>query len=385
MPFKEGEKLIIVHYGELWLRGKNRGYYINVMKKNLKDQLKGEKYSLKQEYDRLIMTLSKDSDIESIRDKLSHVFGISNFEISYTTKPNLSSINKLSKKLLAKMKDKKIIKVDAHRSWKGSKFNSMDIIDKVRTTARRMGFEVTNHGYDAVVKVNLTKDAAFVTADKVRAQRGLPVGTSGVGIVLLSGGIDSPVAAWYAMKRGIFPIYLHVHGLPDNKDVMDSKMAEILKILKKYSMHAKIYTVPAHLFQIKAGKSGKYELVLLKAFMMRLAEKVAEKEQARVIFTGESLGQVASQTLSNMTAEAYGVNTPILRPLVGFDKEEIIKVAKEIGTYDESVKPYRDVCSINSRNPATQIDIDRMKELIKEFDVDKLVKKSLSSGSVFEV
>ncbi len=384
MTFKEGERLIVVRYGELWLKGKNRGTYIQKLRQNILDRLAGESFRLEQEYDRLIIRLDKNSDIDSIRNKLGHVFGISNYELSYSTKPDLASIDKLAKKLLSRMDKKERVRIEAHRSYKGTTFNSVDIVDKVRKSARKLGLNVDNHDYASRLYVNLTKDAAFLTIEKTKALKGLPIGTSGKGVVLLSGGIDSPVAAWYAMKRGITPVYVHIHALPSNKDVIETKIGSLLAILSGYGKGYKIYCIPSSQFQMKVLDSGRYELILLKAFMLRLAEKIGEKEGAEVIFTGESLGQVASQTTSNIYAESHGIKMPILRPLIGFDKEEIIKVARQIGTYDESVKEYRDVCSIKSRNQATRIEIERMEALTKRCELDKMVKKALASASIFE-
>lgn len=381
MEFKEGERLIIVHFGELWLRGRNRNIYIKSLARNMNKSLEGEDIILEKLYDRFLIRLGKKSNLERIRGKLKHVFGLSNYEIAYTTKSTLGSITKLSKKILSK-KEKKPIRIDAHRSYKELDFNSMDIVKKVSELARKMGFEVSNKSFQQELRINVTKDISFVSEEKVRTFGGLPVGTSGKAVVLLSGGIDSPVAAWYAMKRGLEPIYVHIHGYQDSKEVLASKMPKIVEKLSPYSNGAKIYYLPSHLFQMAALKTGRYELVLIKAFMLMAAEIIAEKEGAQLIYTGESLGQVASQTASNIAAESDGIGIPILRPLIGLDKEEIIKLARTIETYEYSILPYKDVCSINSSNPRTQLPIKKMRELKKEINLAAIVKKSLQKAEV---
>ena len=187
--------------------------------------------------------------------------------------------------------------------------------------------------------INATKDFTFLYTERIQGAGGLPVGSSGNAVVLLSGGIDSPLATFYAMKRGLRPIYMHVHAFPNNKDVKLSKIKELVKILSAYSVNPKTYLMPGHVFQSAAMKiHNKYELVLFKSFLYRLAEGIAEKEEAEAIVSGESLGQVASQTIGNLTASQIGIKRFIMRPLIGFDKQEIINMAKKIGTFDVSIQ-----------------------------------------------
>lgn len=383
MEFKENERIVLIHFGELWLRGRNRNSYIKQLARNIGRSMEGEDARLERLYDRFILKLGKNCDMESVKDKLRHTFGISNYEISYTTKSEMKSILKLSKKLLSQM-DKVALKISSHRTYKDVPFDSVEIVDRLFKMAKRMKFPLSNKGFVNELKVNVTKDVTFISYEKIRAFGGLPVGTSGKGVVLISGGIDSPVAAWYAMKRGVEPIYVHIHGYPDNKEVLESKMPRIFGELRKYSPESRIYYAPSHFFQMSAMKAGKYELILLKAFMFMVAERIAEKEGANMIFTGESLGQVASQTPSNIAAESDGIKIPILRPLIGFDKQEIIKVAREIGTYDLSIIPYKDVCSINSRNPKTQTSLGKIRELKKNTGLAKIASRTVKAAQIGE-
>ncbi len=381
MKFDENEKLIMVHFGELWLRGRNRNTYIKKLASNMSRMLYGEDMKMERLYDRFIIRLGKDADLESIKKKLGYVFGISNFEIAYATSPDMESIVKLATRMFKEM-DRKITKISAHRTFKELPFNSVDIVNRLYGIASKIGVELSSKGFEREFKVNVTKDTAFCSFEKISAAGGLPVGTSGKGIVLLSGGIDSPVAAWYAMKRGVEPIYVHVYGYANAEEAMKSKIPKIVKLLGRYSPSPKVYYLPSHFFQMGALKARKYELILLKAFMLMLAEKVASFEEAGMIFTGESLGQVASQTPSNLAAAEDGIKIPILRPLVGFDKQEIIKVAKAIGTYEVSILQYKDVCSINSRNPKTHTSIAKIKELKKDTKIKSIVTRTVKSGAI---
>ena len=383
MKLNEHEKIIIVHFGELWLRGQNRNVYIKKLASNMREILYGEDIRIDRLYDRFLIRLGRDADLESIKKKLGYVFGISNFEIAYITKPEIKAICSLGEEMLEGL-DGKIVKISSHRTYKELPFDSIEIMDKLATAAKKMGLSLSNKSFDVELRINVTKDAAFCSCEKTSAPGGLPVGSSGKGVVLLSGGIDSPVAAWYAMKRGVEPIYVHIHGYSSTDEALKSKIPEITKILDRYSPGSKTYYLPSHIFQLGAIKAGRYELILLKAFMLMIAEKIAEKEGAVMIFTGESLGQVASQTPSNLAAEQNGVEMPVLRPLIGFDKQEIIKMAKQIGTYELSILPYKDVCSINSKNPKTYTDIDRMKLLKKETKLKSIVSRTLKSGYILE-
>ena len=374
------EKVIIVHFGELWLRGRNRGSYIKILKKRMLEQLEGEAFGLESLYDRFLIRPDSEESLEGIRSRLSNLFGISTFEVSYETEPDLESIKEAAGRAMDELADFPV-RINSHRSHKGFDFTSIDIIREIVALAESRGIDASNHGYKSNIYVSVTKEKAYITNKKERGLGGLPVGSSGKGVVLLSGGIDSPVAAWYAMKRGVDPIYVHVHAFSNNKDAYDSKILNILDILSKYRKNSTVYLVPSHLFQMAALKSGRYELVLLKSFMLGVAEKIADKENAELIFTGESLGQVASQTASNLRSEQLGIKLPVLRPLVGFDKEEIIKIARAIGTYEESVKEYKDVCSINSKNPKTHTSPEKLKEVIKSTGMRKIISQSLKISS----
>ena len=379
MQSKKDTRLLILHFGELWLRGRNRKFYIDRLKSNITLQLSGERFRLHDAYDRLIIEPSRGADMASIEAKASRVFGISAYEVSHYTKPDLRHITALSAKLLRKSGIKRL-RINSHRSYKQFKFNSIDIIKGVAARAEKLGIEPSVREFDGEIFISVTKSKAFVFMGKKRGAGGLPVGSSGRCVILLSGGIDSPVAAWYAMKRGLSPVYVHVHGFSSNREARESKIPRIIGILSSYWPETRTYYVPSHVFQMAAIKSGRYELVLIKAFMLRLAGKIAEREGAGAIITGESLGQVASQTLSNIASEEDGIGMPVLRPLIGLDKQEIIKIATQIGTYSESIKPYKDVCSINSRNPATRSELSAFRKAVKAIGLDAVVRQSLKKA-----
>jgi thiamine biosynthesis protein ThiI len=378
MDFKQGEELIVVHFGELWLKGRNRSDYIRLLEKNIGRQLVGEEFKLERHFDRLILRPGKGSDAIRLAAKLRKVFGISALEIARVARPELAEINAAAIELLSEKPAPKSIRIDSHRSFKQLQFTSLDVANVLKKTAAGLGIEPKTKGYERELDISITRDAAFLTMSREKGAGGLPVGSSGKAVVLLSGGIDSPVAAWYAMKRGLEPVYLHVHAFRDNADAEKSKVAKIIEILSEFCPRSSSYFVPSYVFQASSTGFGRYELILLKAFMLRLAERVAKKEGAGLIVTGESLGQVASQTSSNIAAEQCGIRLPIIRPLIGFDKEEIVAAAKRIGTFEESIKPYKDVCSINSRNPKTATRPEEIKEMLKRIGIGKVVGRSIA-------
>ncbi len=377
------ERIILVRFGELWLKSKNRGTYIKKLVSNIREQLGSEKYSLELEHDRIIIRPGKDANIEPIKSGLDKVFGISGYQVSYVTKPQLEEMLKLARSLASRYDKKTIFKINAHRSYKQLPFDSAELYEKASGMLRRMGYSMAPRGYDKELVLNATEDSGYVSIEKVKGLGGLPVGSGGKAVILLSGGIDSPVAAWYAMKRGMEPIYVHVHGFSSNEEASNSKLKEIVALLASYHQHYKIYYVPSHIFQVGAIRTGRYELIMMKVFMLLLAERIAVNQKCSVVFTGESLGQVASQTPENLAAEEHMVRIPVLRPLIGFDKEEIISVARRIGTYSYSILPYKDVCSINARNPKIKADARIVADISKEIKIKSIVSRSLKLSSSF--
>jgi thiamine biosynthesis protein ThiI len=382
MPFKENETLVIAHFGELWLKGHNRNEYIARLMRNVAEQLSGESCSVQRNYDRIIIRLTGDSDLGSIRAKVGRTFGLSGYEVATVAEPKVAKISALARKMLRSRKGAKSVRINSHRSDKTLPFDSVEIIRRVRKAAEGLGIVPDTRQFDTELNISVTGEAAFLSLDRSRGPGGLPVGSSGKGVVLMSGGIDSPVAAWYAMKRGVSPVYVHLHAFQDPGEALNGKVADILATLSGFYPHYKAYFVPAHIFQAGSFRYGRYELILLKAFMLRLAERVANRERACSVFTGESLGQVASQTPANLLASQSGTRIPVLRPLIGFDKEEIIRVARAIGTYEDSIRQYRDVCSINARNPTLSADPAATRRMLREMNIGGIVTRSLKAARI---
>ena len=374
---------IAVHFGEMWLKGRNRGTFVKKLRENVEASLKSEDYGrLENARDRFIIHLDKKSDAERIMQRLGKIPGISWFAPVFVTGNKKSEIIRAASGLYKKGEH---VRIDAHRSYKRLDYNSMELIGDFLRKKDKLGF-VPDRDAEKGLYINIAKDKAYLYREHVKGLGGLPVGTSGRAVVLLSGGIDSPVASVYAMKRGLQPIYLHVHAFPDNAKARNSKMKRILSVLAPYAPGSKVYYVPSHLFQATALKAPhQFELVLFKRFLYRLAEKIADDERAETIVTGESLGQVASQTVKNLIATEKGSGRLLMRPLIGFDKQEIVDTAKRLGTYELSVERYPDVCSIHSRNPSTAAMPKTIDRLYKELKLDNVVKASLKKSEAVEL
>ncbi len=199
-------------------------------------------------------------------------------------------------------------------------------------------------------------------------------------LALLSGGIDSAVAPWLMMKRGCRVDFLHFHAFRDNQEVLGTKVPAILERLNRYQYRARLFLVPYHLYDIQAmGRvPERLDLVVFKNFMFRLGQELARQKGYKALVSGDSVAQVASQTLDNLAATDYGIELPVLRPLSTYDKEDIVALARRIGTYEETIKKYKDCCSLVSRRPSTSVKLDQLKEVLPQVRMEELIEKSLA-------
>ena len=364
---------VVVHYGELWLKGRNRSGFIERLKDNIRIALKGCGVKIVDDRDRLALYFKDQKSLNTALERLKYVPGISWFGPVMIAKNTIASIISSSNKMLG---SKDTIRIVAKRSYKDVKFDSYQIVSEFIKKSKSLKFKIDKDA-DAELLINVTSGGTFLCSKKTDGLGGLPVGSSGRAVVLLSGGIDSPLAAVYAMKRGLDVIYLHMHAFNNNKEAASSKMAALLKVLSRYSPSQKVYYAPAYIFQSATMKiPRKYELVVFRRFLYKLAGEVTKKERANAIVTGESLGQVASQTIGNMTSSQEGIEQLIIRPLIGFDKREIIEQAKRIGTFNISIRPYKDVCSIGVKNPSTNMNAKLVTRLYSSCKLDLALERT---------
>ncbi len=367
-------KMIVIHFGEIWLKGGNRRMFIQRLYNNIVAALKQEKYErLENDRDRFMLHLTAKSDYKKISARLSKVFGISWFGGCTTVK---SDRKEIIKAVLAVSKGRQV-RIEAHRSDKSLPFKSHELVSELIKLSKKGKISLDVESDDTVYVKAATKKT-YVSFDKQKGAQGLPVGVSGKAIILLSGGIDSPVASYYVMKRGLDPVYLHIHGYPTADKKKLAKLYKVTESLRDYSRNSAIYFAPFHIFQGGTLQiPRRYELVLFKRFLYLLAQEISHSEKADCIVTGESLGQVASQTMGNLKASSAGIDQIILRPLIGMDKQEIVDTAMRIGTYQTSISDYKDVCSIAIKGAELRAKAKDVDALCKEVGMKKILLETL--------
>ncbi len=369
----------IVHYAEIAIKGKNRPLFERTLIENITKSIKGLKANgVKRKYGRIIVYLKEDSQIDKIKEKLGKVPGISSYS------PALKSTHEtkdMAEKALTLLNKPQSFYIKVKRSFKKHPLKSMEIAKEVGTEI----FNQTNLPADFVdpevtITLEVVENGTYIYTEKYVGIGGLPVGVSGKVMVLLSGGIDSPVASFLTLKRGCKNIYIHFHSEPYTKESSRKKVEKLASIIAEYQGQTKIFMVPLIDIQkeIMLKTDKKYRIILYRRFMFRLAEKLAIRNKAKALVTGENLGQVASQTIENIHTIQTTVNIPIIQPLITYDKQEIINLAEKIGTFETSIEPHDDCCSLFlPKHPATKSDLKSVEFEEEKLDVETLIKDAL--------
>ena len=376
-------RYIIVHYQEIALKGKNRHIFVNKLISNIRYATQGLGVRQVREHGgRIVIDLSPDAPEGLLKDRISRVFGIANFSFGYKTSNN---VDILKEAVLSHIKDNTFqsFRITTKRGYKEYPLTSMDIDRIVGAHIREATgakVDLTHPELNIFIEI-LLKDAFFYTG-KIPGQGGLPVGTSGKVVCLLSGGIDSPVAAFRMMKRGCSVLFVHFHSYPYQSKVSQEKVEDIMEILEQYQRKSRLYLMPFGDIQkeIVLNAPAKYRVVLYRRMMLRITEAIAKKDKASALITGDSLGQVSSQTLENITTIENAATLPVLRPLIGMDKSEIMDQARRIGTYDISIIPDQDCCQLFiPKNPAIRTTIEEIEKVEQTLDIDKLIDIGLQN------
>ncbi len=377
------EKVVIIRYAEIHLKGKNRGYFEYVFSTNLERSLKGICHELHRTSGRWLVEKFEEGRAEEIAERISKVFGVHSYSIGYLVGSEMDEIYE-GVKLVAPPSG--TFKVSTHRGYKKYPLTSMEISAEIggRMLADNHALKVDVHEPYSVVYIDVRENgSALVFGSFGKGVGGMPVGTSGKGLLMISGGIDSPVAGYMMAKRGMTVELLHFHSYPYTNEGAKEKVIQLSKILSTYSQVTKLMTVSVTHIQeeIHAKCAAELNVTLLRRFMFRIAERIARQNGMACLITGESLGQVASQTIEGMTSSNAVVTLPVLRPLVGFDKDEIIERSKEIGTYDTSVLPYEDCCTVFLPEfPATRPKLSFIESEERKLDVQALLEEALQTA-----
>lgn len=382
---------IICHYSEIGLKGKNRIFFERKLKENIKHALNTSVpdsfVTIKRLRGRFLIVLTKSGQesISNIKKVLMNIFGLAYFAFAYESESDLDII-KIDSLELMKRLEFNTFRVTARRIDSKFPYTSQELNEEVGAEILEKLNKKVNLKYpEATCFIDVLDEGTFLFTEKIQSVKGLPVGVSGTAIVMLSGGIDSPVAAYYAMKRGMRVIYVHFHSVPLVSEASVEKVRDTVAILKKYQPKSKLYLMKFAPIQqqILVDCYEKLRVILYRRYMMKIAEKVAELENAKAIYTGEALGQVASQTIENITVVEESVKLPILRPLIGFDKIEIIAKAQEIGTYEISILPHEDCCTLYvPKHPATKARLIDVQKNEASLDSESLINDSLETAEI---
>ena len=376
------KRYFVCYYHEIILKGKNRPFFEKRLVKNVGNALKGLPYgSIRRISGRVLVKLSADSPVEQIGARLQKVFGLVYCCPAWLSVQDLEVLQEDLWKLVSQRKFE-TFKIDARRANKKYPLSSQQINERLGDVIRtRSGQTVRLEGPELTCYVDIVENYAFLYFRKLKGVNGLPVSSSGKVVVLISGGIDSPVAAFKVLKRGCRAIFVHFHSLPHTTPESLEKVRQLVSILTEYQYRSKIYMIPfADLQrQVVAFTPAETRVILYRRLMMRLAEEIARREGAHALVTGESIGQVASQTLENLRVVSEATHLPILRPLIGEDKEEIIAVARRIGTFSISILPHEDCCSLFvPRHPETRAKLDGIQRIESRLEINPMVQEALN-------
>lgn len=389
------ERVILIRFGEIFLKGKNRDYFESLLIRNIKHAAEGVPHTFARSQGRyFIENFDADDECEII-DRLQKVFGIHSLSVADKV-PTLAdddfreirlSLKAAARRAAEQRQGKIPFRITVKRADKSINMTSAEIAAALGGTVLETGaFKVNLTEYACEFKVDIRENGySFVYTDEIAGAGGLPVGCSGRGMLLLSGGIDSPVAAYMTAKRGMRLFAVHFSSPPYTSDKAKEKVVELCDIVSRYAGDVKLLVVPFTDIQLAIHKHcpSNYMITIMRRFMMRIACRLADRYECGALITGESLGQVASQTVESMTCTGATADRPVFRPLIGFDKDEIMAVAKRIGTYETSILPYEDCCTIFlPKSPAIKPNLAAVEKAESVLPIDELVAKAVEETEI---
>lgn len=373
---------ILIRYGEMTLKGKNRADFVGKLHENVRTALKDfPDLKIKKTRDRMFILLNKENP-DQVIERCKTIFGIQSLSLAVKVQNSEEEIKKGAKYALTEAKNAKTFKITTKRIDKNFLIRSQEMNRVLGgyLLSTMEGYTVDVHQPDVDIHVEVRKEATYITSRKILGAGGLPVGTGGKSLLLLSGGIDSPVAGYLAMKRGVKIEAIHFHSPPYTSERAKQKVLDLTKQLTNYGQSIRVHVVPFTKLQQKVYREIPYgySMTVMRRMMMRISEQIAQREGILSFTTGESLGQVASQTMESMNAINEVTNYPILRPLIAMDKEDIIRVSKQINTYDTSIRPYEDCCTVFVPDaPKTQPRREKVNEFEDQLDFTEDIKETL--------
>lgn len=386
------EKLLLIRYGEIHLKGLNRPFFERKLIENIQSAIAGTDAEVKREQGRFYVWGLKENEFEGAIESLKRVFGIHSISPAYVAEKDWKGICEASFSLMeARLgdKDEASFKVFARRSDKTFPMNS-------DTIGKELGHELLQRFPALHVDVHTPKikvcveirEKAFLYMDEIKGAGGMPTGTAGRAALLISGGIDSPVAGYMMARRGLELSAVHFYSYPYTSVRARDKVVELSKLVARYAGKIRLHLVPFTQIQLTIYDQcpSKETTVLMRRLMMRIAEQIAEADGARALITGEALGQVASQTLESLCVTDDAVRMPVFRPLIGFDKDDIVAIAKKIDTFETSILPYEDCCTVFvPQHPVTKPDVEQLRESEAKVDFTEMIRKAIEDTEIIEV
>jgi thiamine biosynthesis protein ThiI len=382
------KEIILIKNGELTLKGLNRANFEDALIKNIKRRLRnlGEVNIRKAQSAIYIEPKTEDFDFEEALQRVKLIFGIAAFSRACVCEKDMEDIlSKSVEYLKSTMENIRTFKVEAKRSDKRFPLTSPEICRELggALLSAFPHLKVDVHNPDRTVFVEIRDFNAYVRAEQIQGAGGLPVGTAGTASILISGGIDSPVAAWTMAKRGLRLNAIHFASPPYTSKRAELKVRTLLSKVARYSGSINLCIVPFTEIQDKIAECCPEDFftLIMRRMMMRIAEKIARDNSSLALITGESLGQVASQTLQALVTTDNVANMPVLRPLIGMDKEEIIRISRNIDTFETSILPYEDCCTVfTPKHPKTRPTIELCEAAEKDLPIDQLIEKAIAEA-----
>ena len=382
------ENIILIKYGELTTKKDNRKQFINILSNNINEKIKKYNAKITKDRSRMYITFQKQYQKDIIK-VLKNTFGIHAFNIVY--KANTNNIDICNETLKQLQKENfKTFKVVTKRRDKSFQTPSMEFNKVVATHILKniKDIKVDVHNPDIYINIEINKEETYIYFNEIKGLGGYPVSVAGKGLLMLSGGIDSPVAGYLSLKRGIKVEAIYFEALPHTSLNAREKVINLAKELLKYSSNFNLYVVPITKLQeeIYQKIDSTYMITILRRMMYRISEQIARKHKDLILINGESAGQVASQTLTSMNAINEVVKIPVIRPVACFDKLEIIDIAKKINTYETSILPYEDCCTIFvPKHPVINPKIDKCKEYEEKIDYQNLIEEAIKETKIIKI
>ena len=384
------KEIILIKNGELALKGLNRSTFEDILIKNIRKRIKplGDFEYRKEQSTVSVVPMETHVDMDEVSDRISRVFGIAAFSRALQVEKDIDVILEQAPIYLTEqLRNARTFKVEGKRADKKFPLKSPELSTQVggAILSKFPHLKVDVKNPEILVTIEIREKFAFIRGNQTKGAGGMPTGTAGKSAILISGGIDSPVAAYMMAKRGLVLNAIHFASPPYTSPQAEEKVHNLLRKVSRYSGNITLFTVGFTEIQEAIRDNCPEELftLVMRRFMMRISQKIADREECKALITGESLGQVASQTLNALACTDAVVSIPVFRPVIGLDKEEIIKISRQIDTFDISIEPYEDCCTVfTPKHPKTKPQISILEQAELSLDVDALIERALENTKI---